>query len=88
MRDPMEAGAASSDYLRMFALVALAFCWAKMAKVALAKQNSGDGKDAFYEGKLQTARFFMARMLPEYESRFRMVMAGKAPLMDLAAANF
>lgn len=88
LKDPLEAGAASSDYLRMFALTALAFCWAKMAKVALAKSGSGDGKDDFYEGKLQTARFFMTRMLPEYESRFRMIMAGKAPLMDLKASGF
>jgi len=88
LKDPLEAGAASSDYLRMFALIALAFCWAKMAKVALAKKGLGDGKDEFYESKLQTARFFMTRMLPEYESRFRMILAGKAPLMDLAAANF
>ncbi|HEY8964384.1 MAG TPA: acyl-CoA dehydrogenase C-terminal domain-containing protein, partial [Alphaproteobacteria bacterium] len=75
LKDPLEAGAASSDYLRMFALIALAFCWAKMAKVALAKKGLGDGKDEFYESKLQTARFFMTRMLPEYESRFRMILA-------------
>lgn len=88
LKDPMEAGAASVDYLRMFALTALAFCWARMAKVALEKKGSGDGKDEFYESKIQTARFFMTRMLPEYESRFRMVMAGKGPLMELQAANF
>jgi len=88
LKDPMEAGAASVDYLRMFALTALAFCWARMAKVAMEKKGSGDGKDEFYDSKLQTARFFMTRMLPEYESRFRMVMAGKGPLMEMQAANF
>lgn len=88
MKDPLEAGAASVDYLRMFALTALAFCWARMAKVAMEKKGSGDGKDEFYESKLQTARFYMTRVLPEYESRFRMVMAGKAPLMEMSAANF
>ncbi|USO08361.1 MAG: acyl-CoA dehydrogenase C-terminal domain-containing protein [Rhodospirillales bacterium] len=88
LKDPVEAGAASVDYLRMFALSAIGFCWARMAKVALAKKGSGDGRDEFYDSKLQTARFYMTRMLPEYEARFRMVMAGKAALMELQAANF
>ena len=88
LKDPLEAGAASVDYLRMFALTALAFCWARMAKVAMEKKGSGDGKDEFYESKIQTARFFMTRMLPEYESRFRMIMAGKEPLMELKASSF
>jgi len=88
LKDPLEAGAASSDYLRMFALTALAFCWARMAKVALEKRESDATRAEFYESKLQTARFYMTRMLPEYESRFRMVMAGKGPLMDLKANGF
>jgi hypothetical protein len=88
LKDPLEAGAASVDYLRMFALTALAFCWARMAKVAMEKIVSDPSRKEFYESKLHTARFFMTRMLPEYESRFRMIMAGKDPLMDLQAANF
>ncbi|NBX66960.1 MAG: acyl-CoA dehydrogenase [Proteobacteria bacterium] len=88
LKDPLEAGAASSDYLRMFALTALAFCWARIAKVALEKCETEPSRKDFYESKLATARFYMTRMLPEYESRFRMVMAGKAPLMELQAAGF
>jgi alkylation response protein AidB-like acyl-CoA dehydrogenase len=89
MKDPNEAGAASSDYLRMFALVAMGYMWARMAKVAAAKLKSGagDGKE-FYESKILTARFFFARMLPESEARFRMVMAGADSLMALDAAGF
>jgi alkylation response protein AidB-like acyl-CoA dehydrogenase len=88
MKDPLEAGAASVDYLRMFALTALAFCWARMAKVAMEKKVSDPSRAEFYESKLHTARFFMTRMLPEYEARFRMIMAGKASMMELEAANF
>jgi hypothetical protein len=88
MKDPTEAGAASSDYLRMFALTALAFCWARMAKTALEKIETDPSRRDFYESKIQTARFYMTRMLPEYESRFRMVMAGKNPLMELQAEGF
>ncbi|MCK6417486.1 MAG: acyl-CoA dehydrogenase C-terminal domain-containing protein [Alphaproteobacteria bacterium] len=88
LKDPVEAGAASSDYLRQFALVALGFMWAKMAKVSLEKMEVGGGKKDFYESKLATARFFFERMLPETEARFRMVMAGAKPLMELAAEGF
>lgn len=89
LKDPNEAGAASTDFLRMFALVAVGFMWAQMAKVAQEKLNAGDnGKAEFYQSKLKTARFFMERMLPEVESRFRMVMAGAKPLMDMSESEF
>ncbi len=85
LKDPNEAGAASTDYLRMFALVAVGFMWARMAKIALEKQTE---KPEFYATKLKTATFFMERMLPEVESRFRMVMAGAKPLMDMSESEF
>lgn len=89
MKDPNEAGAASSDYLRQFALVALGFMWCRMAKVAFAKLKEGDAsKKQFYESKIKTARFFFERMLPEAESRARMVMAGGKSMMDLEEAAF
>ena len=59
LRDPEEAGAAASDYLSFFALVALAYMWARMARVALAQQEGAEA--GFYKAKLATARFFMAR---------------------------
>jgi len=88
LKNPDEAGAASSDYLRMFALVALAYMWCRIVKVSLEKLQSGEGDRAFYETKLKTARFFFARMLPEVDSRFKMVMAGAESLMDHAEAEF
>jgi len=89
LRDPEEAGAASCDYLRLFALTALAFMWAQMAKVAQAKLAEGAGADAaFYEAKLGTARFFMARLLPENGALFAQIMAGGAPLMAFDDAAF
>ena len=89
MKDPNEAGAASSDYLRMFALVALGYMWARMAKVALEKLAAGtNGRDDFYDSKVKTARFYFARMLPDTEAHFRKAMAGAENLMELEAANF
>ena len=52
-RNPEEAGAAATDYLRLFALVALAFMWARMAQVAQAKLAAGAGGEPFYKAKLR-----------------------------------
>jgi len=87
MRDPEEAGAAASDYLRLFGLTALAFMWARMAAVALAKAGEGD-ETGFYMAKLATARFYMTRILPQTSSLFATIMAGKKPLMELEAELF
>jgi hypothetical protein len=84
--DPEEAGAAATDYLRLFALVALAYMWCRMAEIALEKK-AGD-EAAFYEAKLTNARFFMARILPETNSLFTMLTAGKATLMAMPAEAF
>jgi alkylation response protein AidB-like acyl-CoA dehydrogenase len=88
LKNPLEAGAASSDYLRQFALVALAFMWCRMVKVAQAKIAAGQGDQSFYEAKLKTAKFYMERMLPEAESRFRMVLAGAETLMAMDGSQF
>ncbi|MES2728877.1 MAG: acyl-CoA dehydrogenase C-terminal domain-containing protein [Pseudomonadota bacterium] len=88
LKNPVEAGAASSDYLRQFALVALAFIWARMAKTALTALAEGTGESAFYEAKLQTAAFFFDRMLPETEFRFRALSSGAGNLMSLPESAF
>ncbi|MFA7277224.1 MAG: acyl-CoA dehydrogenase C-terminal domain-containing protein [Pseudobdellovibrionaceae bacterium] len=88
LKNPNEAGAASTDYLRMFALVAMAYMWARMALVAQQKLAEGGGNKEFYEAKLKTARFYMEKMLPELESRFRMVTAGADTLMEMNESEF
>ncbi len=86
LRDPEEAGAAASDFLRLFGLTALAFMWARMAAVALPKATTDD--TGFYAAKLATARFYMTRILPQSSSLFATLMAGKKPLMELDAELF
>jgi alkylation response protein AidB-like acyl-CoA dehydrogenase len=89
LRDPNEAAAASYDYLRLFALVALAYLWARMVEVAKAKLAAGaDGDASFYEAKVRTARFFVTKMLPESGALFAQIMAGGAPLMEFDDAAF
>ena len=82
LKDAEEAGAAASDYLRFFALVALGYMWALMAKEALARKNAG-ANGTFYDAKLATARFYMTRVLPETSSLNAAIMAGAEPVMEM-----
>jgi butyryl-CoA dehydrogenase len=82
-RAPDEAGAAAVDYLRLFALTALAYLWARAAKASLNK-----GNEDFHRAKLATARFFMQRILPDTASLHARIAAGAAPVMELDEAMF
>jgi len=86
LRDPEEAGAAAGDYLRLFALTALAYMWALAARAVLAKPAAE--RTPFHQAKLATGRFYMTRMLPQTSGLFAAIMAGKAPVMGLDEAAF
>jgi alkylation response protein AidB-like acyl-CoA dehydrogenase len=80
-----EVGAAAVDYLRICGHLCFAYFWARMAKVALAKKDSGD---PFYAAKLHTARFYFAKLLPETAGLIRSCRAGLAPLMAMDESLF
>ncbi len=80
-----EVGAAAVDYLRVVGHLVFAYFWARMAKLALEKKDSGD---SFYTAKLHTARFYFAKLLPETASLIRTARAGVAPLMAMDEALF
>jgi len=80
-----EVGGAAVDYLRVVGHLCFAYFFARMAKIALEKQNSGD---PFYTAKLITARFYFAKLLPETASLIRSARAGVAPLMAMDEALF
>jgi len=80
-----EVGAAAVDYLRVCGHLVYAYFFARMAKVALQKQGSGD---PFYTAKLATARFYFAKLLPETAGLIRSARAGLKPLMEMDEALF
>ena len=88
MKNPDEAGAASTDYLRCVALVAIGFMWAQIAKKAQQKLNDDEGDAEFYKTKLATARFYMDRVLPDVHAHAAKAGAGAATLMALDAEAF
>lgn len=80
-----EVGAAAVDYLRVVGHLVFAYFFAQQAKVALAKQDSGD---PFYTAKLATIRFYFAKLLPETASLIRTARSGLQPLMAMDEALF
>jgi len=89
MKDPDQAGAAATDYLHLFGYTALGYLWARMAKLALAKEAETTGEEAaFYQAKLATARFYVQRMLPRSGALFATVLSGSGAIMDFPDEAF
>ena len=89
LKDPEEAGAAATEYLRLFGIVALGYLWLRAAKVASAALANGAGTDAeFYKSKLATARFFIERILPQAAPLLAGIKAGKSAMMAMEEAAF
>jgi alkylation response protein AidB-like acyl-CoA dehydrogenase len=88
LSNPDEAGGAATDYLRIFALVSLGWMWLKMARSAQGKGSADGLSPQFYEAKLKTAAFFAQRMLPEVDSRLKMLTSGCKIMMELAVDQF
>ena len=89
MAKPDNAGAASTDYLHLFGLVALGYMWGQMVRISQTKLADGAGDSAaFYENKLVTGRFFMERVMPETALRLARISAGADSMMALPAEAF
>ncbi|MBX8825836.1 acyl-CoA dehydrogenase C-terminal domain-containing protein [Ochrobactrum sp. SFR4] len=88
MANPDNAGAASTDYMHLFGLVAFGHMWAKMAKAAQEKLNAGTGDKAYFEAKLVTARFYMERIMPETQLRLARIQTGAVTMMTLPEDAF
>lgn len=83
-QNPDEVGAAAVDYLRVAGHLVFAYFFARMASVAL-KEIAAGNTDPFYQAKLQTARFYFAKLFPETASLMRTARAGSKVLMDTEA---
>ncbi len=79
-----EVGAAAVDYLRVAGHLVFGYFWARMAQVALQKIAEGN-RDPFYQAKLQTARFYFAKLFPETASLMLTARAGAGVLMETEA---
>jgi len=76
-KNPEEIGSASVAYLRLIGHLIYCWLWARMAAIALPRAAA----DPFYQAKLATARFYMAKLLPETEMHFITIQAGASALL-------
>jgi alkylation response protein AidB-like acyl-CoA dehydrogenase len=84
-QNPDEVGAAAVDYLRVAGHMVFGYFWARMAQVAL-RQIAAGNADPFYVAKLQTARFYFAKLFTETATLMRTARTGSKVLMDTDAA--
>jgi alkylation response protein AidB-like acyl-CoA dehydrogenase len=77
VKNPNDAGAGASDYLRLMGITMVGWMWAQMAKVSLGKD------DALHKDKLMCARFWMERVMPECPMLLERIQAGSATIMAL-----
>jgi acyl-CoA dehydrogenase len=89
MAKPDNAGAASTDYMHLFGLVALGYMWGQMVKTAQGKlANGADGSASFYENKVVTGRYFMERVMPETSAHLARISTGADTMMALPPEAF
>jgi len=77
LKNPNDAGAGASDYLRLMGITMVALMWGKMAKVSLGKDSK------LHKDKLMCARYWMERMVPECPMLLERVQAGSGVVMEL-----
>ena len=88
MKNPNHALAGSNDFMHMFGHVCLGLMWARMGKAAMEALANGASDATFYETKLTTGRYYMARQLPATALHLARIQSGADTVMALDAANF
>lgn len=88
MKNPNAALAGSSDFMHLFGHVCLGLMWARMARAARAALDAGASDATFYETKLATGRYYMARQLPATALHLARIRSGADPVMALSEDAF
>ncbi len=88
MTNPNNALAGSNDFMHLFGHTCLGLMWARMAKAANVALAAGATDTAFYETKLTTGRYYMARQLPATGMHLARIESGADTVMALDAEAF
>ncbi|MDR0810147.1 MAG: acyl-CoA dehydrogenase C-terminal domain-containing protein [Gemmobacter sp.] len=88
MKNPNAALAGSYDFMHLMGHVCLGLMWARMARAAHVALDAGAPDRAFYEAKLTTGRYYMARHLPACAMHLARIESGAEPVMALDAGAF
>jgi len=88
MKNPNAALSGSYDFMHLMGHVCLGLMWTRMAKAAHAALDAGATDTAFYEGKISTGRYYMARQLPACGMHLARIESGAEPVMALSVDQF
>ncbi|MCH2078160.1 MAG: acyl-CoA dehydrogenase C-terminal domain-containing protein [Rhodobacteraceae bacterium] len=88
MKNPNNALSGSYDFMHLFGHVALGLMWARMAKASYEALEAGASDTEFYNTKLATGRYYMARPLKMTGTHLARIQTGGGTVMALDAASF
>ena len=88
MKNPNAALAGSYDFMHLMGHVCLGLMWTRMAKAAHVALDAGAGDRDFYQTKIATGHFYMARQLPACAMHLARIESGADTVMALAAEAF
>ena len=88
MKNPNAALAGSYDFMHLMGHVCLGLMWTRMARAAYDALDAGAADRDFYEAKIATGRYYMARHLPACAMHLARIETGADPVMALAADRF
>ncbi|MEZ5685124.1 MAG: acyl-CoA dehydrogenase C-terminal domain-containing protein [Paracoccaceae bacterium] len=88
MTNPNAALSGSYDFMHMMGHVCLGLMWTRMAAASYAALDAGASDKAFYETKIATGRYYMARQMPACAMHLARIESGADPVMALAADQF
>jgi hypothetical protein len=83
LANPDDAAGGAVEYQSLFSHVLMGYIWARQAAVALEKIKAGQEVE-FYQGKLDTARFYMQKILPGTLSLLASITSGSKSMMQAA----
>jgi hypothetical protein len=88
LKNPDAALSGSYDFMHLMGHVCLGLMWTRMAKAAYAALDAGAADADFYQAKIATGRYYMARQLPACAMHLARIETGAEPVMSLPAAAF
>jgi len=88
MKNPNNALSGSYDFMHMMGHVCLGLMWTRMAKAAYDALDAGASDKDFYETKIATGRYYMARQLPACAMHLQRIESGAETVMALGAERF
>ena len=88
MKNPNNALSGSYDFMHLMGHVCLGLMWTRMAAASYAALDNGASDTAFYEGKIATGKYYIARQLPACAMHLARIETGAETVMDLSADQF